>query len=459
VQASILNLYDPDRAQTVLENGEIRSWSAFLDAAQELASAIKAQNGAGFRILTGTVTSPPWLGNSGNFGAVSPGEMAPVGARFRRWCPGRSETRLWPQPQHRLHAGQSQCHPLARLRFPGQRPGHIAYAKQYARRRKLDGPNDTLNRLYVVEPTPTVTGSSADHRLPLRAGDIELFARALAGKLGLSSPVPLSGEAAKWLEAVAKDLQKERRASLVVAGEYQPAAVHALAHAINASLGNVGTTLYYTEPVEAESTGNLESLRELCADMDAGKVDLLLILGGNPLYDAPHDFDFTSKLKRVPTAIHLSPYYDETSVYCHWHVSESHYLETWSDARAYDGTATIIQPLIAPLYYSRSAHDVVAAFSDKPGLPAYDAVRAYWTEASAHHDSSIDVAWRKWLNDGVVPPRNSPPSRRNSSSAPRAFPCSSRRPRTKSNSSSAPTPTCTTAALPTTAGCRNCPSP
>jgi molybdopterin-containing oxidoreductase family iron-sulfur binding subunit len=403
VQASILNLYDPDRAQTVLENDEIRSWSAFLDAAQGLATSVKAQNGAGFRILTGTITSPTLAWQLRKLLAQYPL------AKWHQWEPAAGEGA---REGAKLAFGRSintvyapgKANVILSLDsdFLASGPGHIAYAKQYARRRKLDGPNDTLNRLYVVEPTPTVTGSSADHRLPLRAGEIELFARALAGKLGLSSPVPLSGEAANWLEAAAKDLQKERGASLVVAGEYQPAAVHALAHAINASLGNVGTTLYYTEPVEAESTGNLESLRELCADMDAGKVDLLLILGGNPLYDAPHDFDFTSKLKRVPTAIHLSPYYDETSVYCHWHVSESHYLETWSDARAYDGTATIIQPLIAPLYYSRSAHDVVAAFSDKPGLPAYDAVRAYWAEASTHHDSSIDVAWRKWLNDGVV---------------------------------------------------------
>ncbi len=202
----------------------------------------------------------------------------------------------------------------------------------------------------------------------------------------------MQGEAAKWLDVVAADLQKEHGASLVVAGEYQPASVHALAHAINAKLGNVGTTLYYTETVEAEPTGNAESLRDLCAEISHGKVDQLLMLGGNPVYDAPHDFDFAAKLLKVPISIHLSPYYDETSVYSKWHISESHYLESWSDARAYDGTASIIQPLIAPLYYTRSAHDVVAAFSDKPGMPAYDAVRGYWTEASAHLESSVDAA-------------------------------------------------------------------
>ena len=403
VQASILNLYDPDRAQTVQYTGEIRSWSAFLDAAPALTTAVKATNGAGFRILTGTVTSPTLEWQIKKLLAQYPqakwhqwepaaGDGAKEGAKlaFGRYVntvylPGKANVIL------SLDAD-----------FLASGPGHIAYAKQFARRRKLDGTNDTLNRLYVVEPTPSVTGSNADHRLPLRASDMELFARALAGKLGIGPAVPLQGETEKWLAAVAEDLQAAHDESLVVAGEYQPAVVHALAHAINTSLGNLGTTLYYTQPVEVEPTSYLESLSDLCADMHGGKVDFLLILGGNPVYDAPHDFDFSSKLKRVHTSIHLSPYFDETSAYCKWHISESHFLETWSDARAYDGTVSIIQPLISPLYYTKSAHDVVAAFSDKPGMPAFEALRAYWTEASTHLGVSLDAGWRKWLNDGVV---------------------------------------------------------
>jgi MoCo/4Fe-4S cofactor protein with predicted Tat translocation signal len=403
-QASILSLYDPDRSQTTLYTGEIRSWSQFLDAAPDLTTAVKATNGAGFRILTGTVTSPTLAWQIRKLLAQYPQ------AKWHQWEPAAGE-------------GAKEGAKLAFGRYvntvyvPGKAnvilsldadflvsgPGHIAYAKQFARRRKLDGQNDTLNRLYVVEPTPSVTGSNADHRLPLRASDVELFARALAGKLGIGPDAKLSGDVEKWLDTVAKDLQSERGASLVVAGEHQPATVHALAHAINASLGNVGTTLYYTEPVEAEPTNNLESLRDLCIDMDGGKVDLLLILGGNPVYDAPHDFNFTSKLKRVHASIHLSSHFDETSAYCKWHIPESHFLETWSDARAHDGTLSIIQPLIAPLYYTKSAHDMVAAFSDKPGMPAYDTVRAYWTEATSHSGVSLDAGWRKWLNDGVIP--------------------------------------------------------
>src|SRR5260370_3524985 len=154
-----------------------------------------------------------------------------------------------------------------------------------------------MNRLYVIDPTPSVTGSTADRRLPLRASEGELFARALAAKVGRGGSAAVPPGAEKWLDAVAKDLQKHKGASLVVAGEQQPAEVHALAHAINSSLGNVGTTLYFTEPVEAHPVNHRESLRELCADIDAGKVQTLVILGVNPVYTAPHDFDFASKLK------------------------------------------------------------------------------------------------------------------------------------------------------------------
>ena len=404
VQASILNLYDPDRAQTVLYTGEIRAWSAFLDAAQEAAIGVKAAAGEGFRILTGTVTSPTLAWQLRRLLTLYPQ------AKWHQWEPavsdgGREGAKLaFGRVVNTVNVpGKANVILSLDADFLASGPGHISYAKQFARRRKLDGPSDTLNRLYVVEPTPTVTGSSADNRLPMRACDIELFARALAAKLGHGSAVSLPADAEKWLATVVGDLQKEHGNSLVIAGEQQSATVHALTHTINAALGNVGTTVYYTEPVEAEPVNHLESLGQLCSDMQAGKVDLLVILGGNPVYDAPHDFDFVTKLQKVHTSVHLSPYFDETSAYCTWHVSESHYLESWSDARAYDGTASIVQPLISPLYYTKSAHDVVAAFGDKPGQPGYDAVRAYWTEASAHLESSVESGWRKWLNDGVIP--------------------------------------------------------
>src|SRR5262249_26682392 len=163
-----------------------------------------------------------------------------------------------------------------------------------------------MNRLYVVEPTPSVTGATADNRLPLKANDVELFARALAAKIasGLAAATPAG--AAKFLDVVAADLLQHKGSSLLVAGEQQGAEVHALAHMLNEQLGNVGATVYYTEPVEANPVNHLESLRDLCIAMSKGKVDLLVILGGNPVYDAPHDWDFVSKLKKVGAIVHLS---------------------------------------------------------------------------------------------------------------------------------------------------------
>jgi Fe-S-cluster-containing dehydrogenase component len=283
--------------------------------------------------------------------------------------------------------------------FMAEGPGHIRYMKEFYRRRKLENESSEMNRLYVVEPTPSITGASADHRLPLRSGDVGLFTRALAAKIGLGGTAVMPPAAQHWLETVRGELQAHRAASLVIPGEHQPAEIHALAHAINAALGNVGHTIYYTDPVEATPVNQLESLRSLCDDMAAGTVDTLLIVGGNPVYDAPHDFDFATKLKKVRNAIHLSSHFDETAEYCQWHIPESHYLEAWGDARAFDGTLSIIQPLIAPLYNTISGYELLAAFSDKPGVTAYDALRE---RLKTLHGPDFERYWRKSLHDGVV---------------------------------------------------------
>jgi MoCo/4Fe-4S cofactor protein with predicted Tat translocation signal len=408
-QASVLNLYDPDRAQTVTNYGEIRTWAQFLDSAQAIAAETRGTNGAGFRILTGTITSPTLAAQIQSILTLLPK------AQWHQWEPAVGDG---PREGAKLAFG-SYLSTVYRVEkadvilsldsdFLGSGPGHIRYAREFSRRRKLTGPNDTMNRLYVVEPTPSVTGASADHRLPLRASEVELFARALAGKLGLASAATLPEKAGDWLDAVANDLQKHKGSSLVVAGEQQPAEVHALAHAINAALGNVGATLYYAQSVDAHPVNHLESLRDLCADIDAGKVDTLLIVGVNPVYTAPHDFDFASKIKfdlatkkkKVKNTIHISPHFDETSELCDWHVAESHYLETWGDARAFDGTLAVIQPLIAPLYRTHSARELLAAFTDKPGISDYDVLRDGLK--AAYPSADFEKFWRKTLNDGFV---------------------------------------------------------
>jgi MoCo/4Fe-4S cofactor protein with predicted Tat translocation signal len=401
VQASILNLYDPDRSQVPNYLGDISSVQAFREAAQSTAGAMKTLAGEGFRILTGTVTSPLVAGQIQALLKLYPK------AKWHQWEPAgddgaREGSKMAFGRYMNTVYRPEKAEVILSLDadFMASGPGHIRHMKQFYRRRKLDNDTSEMNRLYVVEPTPSVTGASADHRLPLRSSDVGIFTRALAAKVGLGGVAELPPPAQHWMETVRTELQKHRGASLVIPGEQQPAEIHALAHAINAALGNVGNTVYYTDPVEATPVNQLESLRMLCNDMGAGLIDTLVILGGNPVYDAPHDFEFTAKLKRVRNAVHLSSHFDETSEYCQWHVAESHYLEAWGDARAFDGTLSIVQPLIAPLYSTLSTYEVLAAFSDKPGISAYDAVRERLK--TTHAGADFEKFWRKSLHDGVV---------------------------------------------------------
>ncbi|HET8563054.1 MAG TPA: 4Fe-4S dicluster domain-containing protein, partial [Candidatus Binatia bacterium] len=205
---------------------------------------------------------------------------------------------------------------------------------------------------------------------------------------------------ASWIDALTGDLRQHSSASIVLAGERQPPTVHALVHAINQVLGNTGHTVIYTEPVEAAPVNQLESLTELVRDMEAGAVDILLMLGGNPVYTAPADLLFAKSLQKVGMSIHLSLYQDETSSLSHWHIPEAHFLESWSDARAHDGTVSIVQPLIAPLYGGKTAHEVIAVFTDAPGRSSYEIVRDYWRTRIRSAD--FEAAWEKALHDGVI---------------------------------------------------------
>ena len=147
------------------------------------------------------------------------------------------------------------------------------------------------------------------------------------------------------------------------------------------ALGNVGKTVFYTDPIEANSVDQRQSLQELINDIDGGRVEMLVILGGNPVYNTPADLklDKDRMFKATKLRIHLSQYKDETSDLCHWQIPESHYLETWSDARSYDGTVSIVQPLIEPLYQSKSAHELLAAFTPQYDKKPYEIIREYWS--------------------------------------------------------------------------------
>ncbi|HZD95529.1 MAG TPA: molybdopterin oxidoreductase, partial [Candidatus Sulfotelmatobacter sp.] len=281
-------------------------------------------------------------------------------------------------------------------------PGFVRYARDFMRGRKLDNGN-AMNRLYVAESSPSTTGAKADHRLVLRPSEVESLARYLAGKLGAGAAGAgdLKNEDQKrWADAVAEDLQAHKGKALVVPGEFQSAAVHALAHAMNAALGAVGTTITYIDPVEADPVEHGESIRELVSDMNAGKVETLIVLGGNPVFNAPVDLEFEKALDKVKLRIQLSIYKNETTDHMHWHVPETHYLETWSDVRSYEGTASVIQPMIAPLYDGKSAHELLAILMDQRGTSAYDLVQTYWK--TQHPTADFEAWWRRTVHDGFV---------------------------------------------------------
>ncbi len=280
-----------------------------------------------------------------------------------------------------------------------------------------------MNRLYVVESSPTLTGAKAEHRLPMRAGEIEGFARRLAATIGAGGAGAGAGSPAanpsgelveKWIGAVAKDLQAHKGRSLVMAGEYQPAAVHALAHAMNQALGNIGATVSYNPSIDPRPAEQHASLAELAGAMEAGQVQLLLILGNNPVYTAPVDLKFAERLSKVDTIVYHGLYRDETADLSHWNVPDTHPLETWGDPRAYDGTVTLMQPLIAPLYDAHSAYEILATLTSLPGRKAFDIVKDYWTRAFAGTSgwtvknadgesfANADAFWKQAVHDGFI---------------------------------------------------------
>jgi molybdopterin-containing oxidoreductase family iron-sulfur binding subunit len=407
-QASILGLYDPDRSQTLTYRGEIRPWGAFITALKSAVEARRALGGDGVRLLTGSITSPTLADQLRQLLAEFPA------IRWHQWEPaGRDQAREGARlafGEHvEVHYRLDQARVVLALDadFLACGPHSLRLAREFAAGRRVTGGRREMSRLYVVEATPSATGSTADHRLPLRPSGIGPFARGLAGALGVAgapTAADLPPEAAAWIAPLARDLQQHRGASLVVVGDEQPAAVHALAHAMNQALGNIGRTVVCTEPVEASPVDQLESLRALASDMDAGKVDTLVVLESNPVYDAPADVKFDDRLMgKVALRIHLGLYHDETAALCHWHVPAAHYLESWSDARAADGTVTIVQPLIAPLYGGRTAHEVFGAMvSKQAGQSGHDIVRAYWRQRAGLPEAAFEKFWRKSLHDGLV---------------------------------------------------------
>jgi len=414
-QASILGMYDPDRSQTIAYLGDVRTWGGFLEALRGPLNAQKAVQGAGIRILTRTVSSPAHADQLRSVLKLYPQAKWHVYEPVNRDNVLEGAKMAFGQPvetQYKLENADVIVSLDADFLYAGF-PGSTRYIRDFAKRRNPDAKiehlhgdafkfDSAMSRLYVVESTPSSTGAKADHRLPLRASEIEGFARELLLAVATTSSSPKTNRGTEFLQAVAADLARNRGSSVIIPGDHQPPAVHYLAHEINQALGNVGKTVFYTEPVDANPVNQTDSIKDLVADMRAGKVDMLFVMGGNPAYDAPADLGFADALKNtsIPMRVHLGLYQDETAELCQWHVNESHYLESWGDARAYDGTVSIVQPLIAPLYGGKSVYELTALLAGEAEATDHEVVQGCWKRQ--HPGADFDAFWRKSLHDGWI---------------------------------------------------------
>jgi len=420
-QAAILGLYDPDRVEAITSRGEISGWGPFLSAMQSVVSRQRGRQGAGLRFLSAPITSPSMAEVMASILATLPqakwhqyDPTSSDGARAAALAAGANSDAIY-------HFDKADVVVSLDADFLTCGPGSVRYQKDFAAHRRGTDDRKEMNRLYAIESTPSLTGAKADHRLAMKASEIEGFGRQLAGAVGApapggatSGPADPASVVGKWLTAVAKDLQGHRGRSLVIAGEYQPASVHMLARSINQALGNAGSTVTYGPAIEAAPTDNAASLNDLVHAMDAGQVEVLVILGGlNPVYAAPADLKFGERLAKVGLSVYHGLYLDETAFLCHWNIPDAHPLESWGDARAFDGTVTIIQPLIAPLYDGHSALEVLATFTAQPDRRGYAIVKDYWTRAFSGGSWAIrsadgqafknfDAFWRRALHDGFI---------------------------------------------------------
>ena len=410
-QASTLTLYDPDRSRGFTNAGQGTSWNVFLTAIAPEIQKQQANGGAALRIISETVTSPTLISQMAALQKAFPqlkwyqydpssGHGARAGAQL-----------AFGQPVNTMyHFDQANVVFSLDSNFLQFAPGRVRYARDMIGTRVVREGRKTMSRVYVVESTPSITGANADHRLPVRASDVAAVAGAVAKALGVNvgslPTTPPASVPAPWIAALVKDLQANQGKSVVIAGEDQPAAVHAMAHAINDALKNVGTTVTYTAPIEANPGDQIAGLRELTADMASGKVDMLVIMGGNPVYNAPADLKFADAMAQVRVRVRLGLYNDETTAAEQWFLPEAHYLESWSDARAFDGSATVIQQLIDPLYGGKTAHEVVAALLGQ-NTTSKEIVRAYWLDQYAKpggmaQAADFTTAWKIALNKGVI---------------------------------------------------------
>ncbi|HZE73596.1 MAG TPA: TAT-variant-translocated molybdopterin oxidoreductase [Pyrinomonadaceae bacterium] len=448
-QASVLTLYDPDRSPTSLYRDDPRPWSAFVDAIRGTLDDQRGKQGAGLRFLTETISSPTLVAQLKAILVEFPQAKWHQYEAINNDNARAGAVMALGQPAKVIYDFSKADRVLSLdSDFLAAMPGMLRYARDFADKRRMTQGRRDMNRLYVIETTPSNTGAMADHCWRLRPSELAVFAQLLANRLGVRGSSADAGSIAswtgldtRWIDAVVRDLQAHKGSTIVLAGREASPIVHALAHAMNDLLGNVGKTVFYSDPLEGDSVDQRQSLQELVNDIDGGRVEILVMLGGNPVYTTPADLklDKNRLFKVSKLRVHLSMFRDETSELCHWHIPETHYLEAWSDARSFDGTATIVQPLIEPLYQSKSPHEFLAVFTARFDQKGYDIVRDYWrahggagaqgtnaqgTQAAratsrtggsplATQSNVIEPlpspapdfenAWRKWVHDGFIP--------------------------------------------------------
>jgi molybdopterin-containing oxidoreductase family iron-sulfur binding subunit len=421
MQASVLDLYDPDRSRAVLSSGTETQWGAFYPQLRDRLDR-KRGDGTGLALLTGPQTSPLFAAQLDEFR-----RQFPKATWHQHHAMASPDAGVFQQPVRTIH-DFSKAGVIVSLAadFLTRDPASVRYARQFIDGRRVRQNRAVMNRLYVAEGALSLTGSMADHRLRMRPSQIQSIAWALAEKLGVQTPggkagSSLSAAQQAWVDAAADDLRHpgQGEATLVLAGESQPSAVHALVHLINEALGNVGKTVWYIDPVQVQGA---RSLAELVEGMRSGAVDTLLIFGGNPAYDAPADVDFAAALQQMSTAgspqrnltVRLGSHYDETSFLCQWHLPEAHWLESWGDVRAFDGTTSIIQPLIEPLYGGRSQWEIMDVVLGNRNRGGLEILREYWMKQYPAKD--FEQWWMKTLQDGyaqdsALASRTAPPLR------------------------------------------------
>jgi MoCo/4Fe-4S cofactor protein with predicted Tat translocation signal len=395
-QAEILGFYDPDRSRGLIRNGEPQAWSVLLTVLAEQREALKRFHGEGFRVLTGATTSPT---TARQIAALK--EAYPA-MQWHRWEPvSRDAVRAgallaYGQPVElvpKLDAVDLLLAIDSDL-FDGA-PGHLRFARNFATRRN---PTRTgrMNRAYAIEPTPTLTGVAADHRFIAGPRDLARIVPALAAAVaGGDQPADMPA----WFAPLVGDLKASHGRSFVHIGPDQPATAHALVHAMNEALGGRGQTYELIEPVEADPVDHAASLRALIADMNAGQVATLVIIDSNPVFTAP---GFAEALAHVGTSMTLADGPTETAAKTHWNLPARHAFEDWTDARAYDGTVTLLQPQAQPLYDGISPHYLLALFAGPEEVNSRDAVR------QTH--GLNDQQWHDALATGLVAGTQAAPS-------------------------------------------------